>query len=155
MSFMRNVLYIAVALLTPTSLVSQVVTFSERDELEGTKTHWVLIRSERYKPFSWEEEISIRCYPTGKLWLNWHRGGRFSGWYVGDSNEVVYKFEQGELVRRTFKGISQDRPDVKEFVKNLEKSSLLTMKVSTDAASTRFYLKGSASAFKAFHGQCL
>ena len=64
---------------------SGVSAFEIKDEMEGTATYHITLRSEDYESYTNEDELSLDCAVDGDVSASFHWGGRHSGGGHGPS----------------------------------------------------------------------
>jgi hypothetical protein len=130
------------------------IAFSTRDEIEGTTTYYVYVRSTTYEDFTNENQIELKCLPSREIYVDWHRGGRHSGawgYLHGTEPDVTYRFD--DQAPRKWNETLGDY--ARYFTTEIAKGKVLVMKTALDSSTTKFLLTGTTAALnKGFAQQC-
>lgn len=142
------------AVLGASGAQANVSDFKVKDEIAGTEVRYVTLKSSHYQSITNEDEITFRCEPykgVGIILIEWHRGGRHSGYMIED---LIYKVDDEPPVE--FNVVTGSAAQI---IGDFSRGSRAVIKPLYERAVTvvptvSFSLRGSAAAFKTFDGQC-
>jgi hypothetical protein len=136
--------------LSPMAARSDVVGFSQVDEIENVATHVAVIPVDGWNGSTNATAFRFRCSPSGTIGFGWFRGGRYSGSYW--TSGIIYKIDDQPVEEFT---VMNDAHDYKIMIKNIMTGKRMVAKTEYSESTEIYDLTGSSRAFLPFFDQCI